>query len=177
MKMGLLFSGIFWGAMLVLLGVTVVINFAFGIRLPIFRLLLALFFFYLGISILSGISLSSTRTRSTAETRRLEAGKPQNRYDVIFGRGIIDLTDVPLKENRVTKVEVNTVFGSSIIKVNPAIPTKVVVSSAFASARMPDGNSVAFGESTYRSDSLSDCTSYLLVNASVVFGSTEIVKE
>jgi hypothetical protein len=176
MKMGLLFSGIFWGAMLVILGITVMLNFAFGIRLPIFRVLLALFFFYLGISLLSGIGLSSTRTRSTAEIRRLEAGKPEKRYDVIFGRGIVDLTGVMLKENRVTKVDVNTVFGASTIRVNPAIPTKVVVSSAFASARMPDGNSVAFGESTYRSDSLTDCTSYLLVNASVVFGSTEVVK-
>lgn len=177
MKMGLLFSGIFWGAILVILGIAVMVNFAFGVRLPIFRILLALFFFYLGISILSGISLSPTRTCSTTEARQLEAGKPAKRYDVIFGRGIINLTDVTLKENRVTKVEVNTVFGASVIRVNPAVPTKVVVSSAFASARMPDGNSIAFGESTYRSDSLSDCKSYLLVNASVVFGSTEIVKE
>jgi len=177
MKMGLLFSGVFWGGILAILGITVMLNVAFGIRLPIFRILLALFFFYLGISLLSGITLSRTRTRSSAEIRRLEAGTPENRYEVIFGHGIIDLTRVVLKEDRVTKVEVSTVFGSSVIRVNPAIPTKVVVNSAFASARMPDGNSVAFGESTYRSDSLGDAKSYLLVKASVVFGRADIVEQ
>lgn len=175
--MGVLFSGIFWGAMLVILGVTVMLNVAFGIRLPIFRVLLALFFFYLGISLLSGITLTRTRGKDAAETRRLEAGKASSHFDVIFGRGVVDLSELAMKEDRVTKVEVSTVFGASVIKVNPAIPTKVIVNSAFASARLPDGNSIAFGETAWRSDSLSGCRSYLLVKVSVIFGSTEIVRQ
>ena len=175
--MGILFSGIFWGAMLVILGVTVMFNVAFGIRLPIFRVLLALFFFYLGISLLSGINLTRTRGKDATETRRLEAGKASSRHDVIFGRGVVDLSDIALKGDRVTKTEVSTIFGSSVIKVNPAVPTKVIVNSAFASARLPDGNSIAFGETTWLSDSLSDCRSYLLVKVSVIFGSTEIVQQ
>jgi len=174
--MGILFSGIFWGAILVVLGITVMFNVAFGIRLPIFRILLALFFFYLGISLLSGINLTRAHGKDAAEIRRLEAGKASSRYDVIFGRGVVDLSDVALKEDRVTKAEVSTVFGSSVIKVNPAVPTKVIVNSAFASARLPDGNSIAFGETTWTSDSLSGCRSYLLVKVSVLFGSTEVVR-
>ena len=175
--MGLLFSGIFWGGIIVILGVTVMLNYAFGIRLPIFRILLALFFFYIGISLLSGINLSRTRTKSNATTRRLESGRPAQRHDVVFGRAIIDLTDVVLDDKKPTKVDVNTVFGSSVIKINPAIRTKVIISSAFASAKMPDGNTVAFGETTFDSDTTCIGPSYLLVTASVVFGSTEIVQE
>jgi hypothetical protein len=174
--MGILFSGIFWGAMLVILGITVMLNVAFGIRLPIFRVLLALFFFYLGISLLSGITLTRTRGKDGAETRRLEAGKASSHHEVIFGRGVVDLSEITLKEDRITRVDVSTVFGSSVITVNPAVPTKVVVNSAFASARLPDGSSIAFGETAWTSDSLADCRSYVLVRVSVIFGTTEIVR-
>ena len=58
---------------------------------------------------------------------------------------------------------------------DPAMPVKVVASSAFAGVKMPDGGNIAFGETTYRSLNINEDSTYLLVKTSVVFGGTEVV--
>jgi hypothetical protein len=172
--MGFLFSGIFWGIIVVLLGLTIILNVTTGVRIPFFRVFLGLLLIYWGISLLAGsrFGRSSTAVFSDSEIRATSAGK----QDVIFGRGVIDLSGMALKEG-VNRYEVNTVFGASVIKLDPAMPVKVVASSAFAGVKMPDGGNIAFGETTYRSPNLKEDSTYLLVKTSVVFGGTEVVNK
>ena len=42
MKMGFLFSGVFWGGVLVLLGISIIIKVVFHIDIPVFRVVVAL---------------------------------------------------------------------------------------------------------------------------------------
>lgn len=177
MKMGFIFSGIFWGVIIVLIGLSILLNVVFGIRFPFFRIAFALFLIWLGITLLTGRS-TWTREKNKAifEEKRIDSITPQTKYDIIFAKGVVDLSKVKLEE-KVFKVEVNTVFGSGTIEIDPNLPTKIVVNSVFAGASMPDGNTIAFGQYIYKSDSLKEDTSYLLVNARVVFGGLEIVKK
>ena len=170
-------SGIFWGVLIIIVGLVVIINVIFGSRIPIFPLIIGLLLIYFGIRVLTGISCRRTSKTSVFEEKSIEA-KTSGKYDVLFGKSVIDLSGVELKEG-VTKVEVNTVFGSSIIKVDPNMPIKIRASSAFGSARTPDENMVGFGEHTYKSDSLktSETQNYLLLVMNVVFGSSEVVKK
>ena len=172
--MGFLFSGIFWGIIVVLLGLSIILNVAFGVRIPFVRIIFGLILIYWGISLVVGASFrvksSGTSVFAETEVTATEAG----RQDILFGRGTIDLTRVALKPG-VNRYSVNTVFGSSVIRLDPAMPVKVVASSAFSGVRMPDGANVAFGETTYRSSGLKEDSTYLLVKVSVVFGSTEVV--
>jgi len=177
MKMGFIFSGIFWGVIIVLIGLSILLNVVFGIRVPFFRIAFALFLIWLGITLLTGRTYwSREKNKAIFEEKRIDSITPQSKYDIIFAKGIVDLSKVTL-EDKVLKVEVNTVFGSGIIEINPNLPTKIVVNSVFAGASMPDGNSIAFGQYTYKSDSLKEDTSYLLVRAHVVFGGLEIIKK
>ncbi len=57
------------------------------------------------------------------------------------------------------------------------MPAKIIVNSVFAGARMPDGNTIAFGQYTYKSDSLKEDTSFLQVQANVVFGGLQIINK
>jgi hypothetical protein len=170
--MGFLFSGIFWGIIVVLLGLTIILNVVTGVKIPFFRIFFGLLLIYWGISMLAGsrFSRAGSTVFSDSEIRATTAGK----QDVIFGRGVIDLSGIVLKEG-VNRYEVNTVFGASVIKLDPAMPVKVVASSAFAGVKMPDGGNIAFGETTYRSPSLKEDSTYLLVKTSVVFGGTEVI--
>ena len=176
MRMGCLFNGMFWGVIIIIIGIIVIINVVFGTKIPIFPLIFGLFLIYLGVKVITGISCHRTSRSAIFEEKKIETESPTGKYDVIFGRNVIDLTNVQLKEG-VSRIEVNTVFGSSVLKINPSMPIKIIASSAFGSARMPDGNMVAFGEYTYKSDSLkqSDQKNYLLINLHVVFGSGEVV--
>jgi hypothetical protein len=48
--------------------------------------------------------------------------------------------------------------------------------AAFASAEMPDGNSISFGNYSYKTKTFSPGTNYLEIEASVVFGKLSIIE-
>ncbi len=170
--MNFAFSGLFWGAIVVLIGLTIILNGVLGIRIPIIRLVFGLLLIYWGISLLVGVSFRRTSGATAFNETELK-GEASGKQDVLFGKATIDLTGIQLKPG-VNRYEVNTVFGASVIRLNPATPAKVVVSSAFGGVRMPDGSNVAFGENTWRSPTFKEDSAYLFVKAAVVFGGTEI---
>ena len=94
-------------------------------------------------------------------------------YNTIFGRTIYDFRDT----NRVdqgTRISVSTVFGSTEILLSPSVPVKIKADAAFAEVKMPNNNSVSFGNITYVSDNVTDTTSVLEIDAHVVFGTLKI---
>ena len=47
-------AGVFWGALLIVIGLTLIIRFVFNVDFPVFRVILALFIIYIGLRILIG---------------------------------------------------------------------------------------------------------------------------
>ena len=175
--MGFIFSGVFWGIIIVIIGLSIILNVIFGVHIPLFRIVFALFLIWLGITLLTGGSFwSKDKNKAIFEEKRIDAIKKASKYDVVFGKGVIDLSNIIL-EDKVFKVEINTVFASNTIEIDPKMPAKIIVNSVFAGARMPDGNTIAFGQYTYKSDSLKEDTSYLQVQANVVFGGLQIINK
>ncbi len=173
MRTCFIFSGVFWGAILILLGISIILRSLLNINIPLFQLLVAFFFIYIGISILAGGVCWRKYPRTIVFEEREVEGKPHDRYDVIFGRGEIDLSKVSLEKGNV-QVSVNTVFGSGVIKLNPQIPAEIKVDSVFAGAKFPDGNSIFMGRYTYRTKDFKKEENHLIVDADVVFGALEI---
>jgi hypothetical protein len=173
MRFGCLFGGFFWGLALILLGITLFLNVTFHISIPIFQILFALFFVYLGLRILLGRRHRHYWNHWWGEERHGGVAGPGDRHDTVFGRSDVDLTGIQLKET--THVEVNTVFGSSVVRIDPGIPTKILARAAFGSVRLPSGNAEAFGEYVWKSSSLDESKPYLVLHAAAVFGSIRIV--
>ena len=171
--MSFVFSGLFWGAIVVLIGLTIILNGVLGVRIPIIRIVLGLLLIYWGISLLLGLSFRRASGATVFSETEPKSSEASGKQDVVFGKTTIDLTGIQLKPG-VNRYEVNTVFGASIIRLNPAMPAKVVVSSAFGGVRMPDGSNIAFGENTWRSPTFKEDSAYLYVKVAVVFGGTEI---
>lgn len=174
--MGFIFTGAFWGVFLIVVGVVLILNMIFGIRIPVIRILFALFLIFWGVSLLTGINFRGHgRNNAVFEEKDIAADGTHNEYSVVFGSSNVDLTGIR-PGDAVKKIEISTVFGSSVVTIDPAVPCKIKVSSAFGAARLPDGNVISFGDYTYRSDNLkADTTAYLLIDVSTVFGETRIV--
>lgn len=174
--MGCLFGSMFWGLIIIIVGVVIIINVIFGTRIPIFSLIFGLILLYWGIRVITGISFHRSPSSVIFEEKKIETESPSGKYDVVFGKSVIDLTNVQLKEG-VSKIEINTVFGSAVVKINPTMPVKIKASAAFGSARMPDETMIGFGEYSYKSDVLkqTDAKNYLLIYLHVVFGNAEVV--
>jgi hypothetical protein len=173
MKMSFIFSGLFWGIIVVLIGLSIILNVVLGVKIPLIRIIFGLLLIYWGVTLLVGSSFRlrsrGTSAFSDADIRVTETGK----QDVIFGRATIDLTGLALKPGA-NRYEVDAIFGSALITLDSKTPARVRVSSAFGSARLPDGNIIAFGDRDWSSPGLNRDSGYLDLKADVVFGSLEV---
>lgn len=173
-------SSMFWGILLIVIGLSLVIKIVFNVEFPIFKILIAFVFLYIGLRILLGHSVrpfNEHRTETDVVFGESNFSKIDNdkEYNVVFSKGTFDLRNVELNAEGSTRVKINTVFGGSKVILNSAIPTRIKVDAVFAGANMPNGNSAAFGSTIYMSDSLDMTKPFLDIKADVVFGGLQVV--
>jgi hypothetical protein len=166
-------SGLFWSGVLVLLGICVILNVVLRTHIPFARIFFGLLLVYVGLSLLLGRSRHERRWHRYKTPERVQITEPSEQQDVVFANRELDLTGLKL-EDKVLHEELDVVFGSAVVKVSPAVPLRIEVSSAFAEARLPNGNDVGFGDEVYKSKNLDPNQPYLLLKADVVFGQLEI---
>ncbi|MCB9564163.1 MAG: hypothetical protein H6708_27550 [Kofleriaceae bacterium] len=171
--------GFLFGMVVLGIGALLAVDLLFGVELAVVRAVLALSLIALGARMvvhtwsrrrppdLAGEAWLADR-RFVAESLEGDA-----HYDVVFGRGLIDLTGVAEPDRDVT-VEVDTMFGHTVVKVDPAIPYDVEGTSAFAEVRMPDRSAAAVGSVRYRAPADHPPRLHLRVHA--IFGACEVVE-
>lgn len=172
-------AGLFWGALLLLLGVSLIIKVIFNVDFPVFKILVGAFFVFLGLKILFGRVLIPEGKIGPNETifteRTYDFPEKDREYSVVFGKGVYDFTNVDLSEGDF-KVKVSTVFGGSVIKIDDDMPLRIDADAVFAGAELPDGNHAVFGSSHYSSDNYRPDSAALKIKVDVVFGGVQIVK-
>ena len=92
------------------------------------------------------------------------------KYQVVFGSGTLDLTNVDLTKGDV-KIKLDCVFGEMKVLIPKDAPIVITSKSVFAETKLPEKNLNAFGEFTYKSDSAKDAPHRLFINANAVFAS------
>jgi predicted membrane protein len=176
MKMG---SSLFWGILLIVIGLSLVIKIVFNIDFPIFKIIIAFIFIYIGIRIMVGSSFRPFGEHKTesdvifgeSHFKNAQHGRD---YNVVFSKGNFDLRDIKLNETGPTYVKINTVFGASEVIIRREMPVRIKVDAAFAGAQLPNGNSAAFGSTIYTSDSLDLSKPYLDIKADIAFGGLNV---
>lgn len=150
-----------------------IIKYQFKLHISLARIIIGVLFLAFGISMLLGgfsVKSDSDIIFSDAEIRVTQAKKD---YNVIFSNMVMDLSDIA-EESIGEKVEINVVFGNAEVKIDPDIPTTIVVNSAFGSANTPDGSNIVFGDHTYTTGE--GDTPVFRIEANVVFGNLEFVQ-
>jgi hypothetical protein len=66
------------------------------------------------------------------------------------------------------------VFGNTLVKIDPSIPTLIKVNSAFGSGSTPDGSTIVFGDHTQK---IGEGDQILTIEANVVFGKIDIIEK
>ncbi len=175
MRMG---PAIFWGLFLIFIGFALIIKYVFDLDIPVVKIVIALFFISIGIKLLIGktkfFHTSQKETDIIFNETRLN-GKDINssEYNVVFGKLVLDLRDFELSDLP-KRLEINTIFGATEILINDSLPIQVKVEAVFSGARLPNGNTVAFGDSEYSTSSFNPSDKFLLIKSDVIFGGLEI---
>ncbi len=162
------------GVFVVLVGVSILLQVFFGFRLPIVRTALAILFLFIGARMLlsawSPSRLSGDHTSMMSESlfRPEQATGGKLKYDILFSKGTVDLTQLPPLEHDLT-VEVNTVFSSALVRVGPSVPYEVEGSAAFGAVQLPTGEQAGFGP-VYRNAPTGASGPRLRLKLNAVFG-------
>jgi len=168
------FETYFWGLFLIGVGILLVAKYYFKLSISMARIVGGVFFIAFGLSWLLGGFQTYSKSDMFFNEGTIHVVQAQDDYNIVFSNGVIDLTNLPLKDGK-TKVEVNVIFGKGTIKINPDITTVVNVNGAFAKAETPDGSSIAFGEHGYRTSGADD-NKILYIDGNVVFGQLDVLE-
>jgi hypothetical protein len=175
-----IFSGIFWGLVVILFGVSIILNAVFNIHIPFFRVILAILFIYIGIMVLTGGfkfngKIDKNNVVFGDGTMQYGGDNPNKEFNVVFGRGTTRISDVQLTNGNI-QVRISVVFGEGVVEIDTSLPMIIHTSAAFAEAVMPDKAIQAFGNSDWQSSSYTKDGKHLDIQASVVFGELRFVE-
>ncbi|MGC8764518.1 MAG: hypothetical protein ACP5QT_01350 [Brevinematia bacterium] len=173
--MDFLWNGIFWGVVLIIFGLSVILKAVFHIDIPVFRLFVAFIFIYIGVKIIIGDKIikpkATERDVIFSEGEFKYNSEKTKEYNIIFGSGKIDLSDVgELTENKVIKI--NTIFGGGSLILKKNTPFRLKTSVAFGGISFPEGEAIYFGEKELKQGEKS--TYFMDVELNVVFGGFKI---
>ncbi len=175
-------AGLFWGILIILIGISIIIRVLFNVDFPIFKILLGFLFLYLGLKILTGsFGFKGFKGEENdvifGEKIFSEIADEENpEYNVLCGKGTFDFREINLSEKS-TKIKINTVFGGSVIKIKKDTPLKIKADAVFAGAKLPNGNTAAFGTTFYQSENFKEDSNHLFLKVDVVFGGVEVETE
>lgn len=171
-----LFDGIFWGLLLVVIGVWIMVRRYVPVNIPLVRIIIALIFVYLGVRILvRGPEIRDRNTIVFSSDTRMDWNTDVhgNDYNVIFSRGTIDLSGLSPAGGSVYK-EVNVIFGTGTLRINPAVPMQIDMTGVFGTVRSPNGSTVSFRDTVYSTPSYKPGGDSVRIKATAVFGTLYI---
>ena len=174
-----------FGILLVLAGLSILLKIFFGVNLPIFRVALALFFFYLGARMIMGGWDNNNRGAQQGSWKsgilrdhdsvifgsgefkpEVGSGEIRDRFSVIFGEGRVDLRAIPATQD--AEIRVSTVFGQTHILLPKNVPVLIRAETVFGESKLPGPTTAAVGRTLYRTPGTVEPK--LKIRASVVFG-------
>jgi predicted membrane protein len=173
--MSFVFSSLFWGLIVILIGLSIIVKAVFKIDIPVFRMVFAFLLIYWGIKIMFG-NVFTRKSEGTVifNEAKFDASSKNNEYNVIFGRSDVDMRNIDLSHGNV-RAKVNIIFGSGTIYLSPEIPAIVKVETVFGDSRLPDRSVSSFGNTIYRTSSFKESEPHLQIELNVVFGSGKIL--
>lgn len=172
-------ASLFWGILLILLGLSLILKIVFNIEFSIFRVVIAFLLIYFGIKLFIGkdFSLFPQSDRedqivfSEKTIKKIENGKE---YNVIFGGAKFDLREMTFPDSITMHIKINTIFGGTQLFVNRDVPIHVNSNTVFAGTKMPDGNTSAFGSLNYENDSSKIEKARLIIETNTIFGGLHV---
>lgn len=171
-------GGLFWGIILIIIGISLIVKVVFKIDFPIMKVLIAFFFIYLGIKILAG-NFGFAKFKSEpndvifSESSFVHEQNLPKEQNVVFGKGVFDFRNL-LESSLPAEIHINTVFGNSEILIRKTMPVTIKVDAAFAGATLPNDNSTVLGSANYQSANFDELKPHLTIKADAVFSSIKI---
>jgi predicted membrane protein len=166
-------TAIFWGIVIALIGVSIIMKEVFEVSFPFFRILFGVFLLWLGVKVMFGIRFKNTEHSIAFDNRTLKYDTEHNEYQVVFGNATFDFTDVVISDET-QKAGVKTIFGNGTVLVNSLTPVEFKMNTAFGQVQSPGNSANGFGNSAWVSPGCDLSKPHLVIEGNAVFGKLEL---
>ena len=169
----------FWGIILILTGVALLVRVIFNIDFPVLRVLAGLFFILLGIKIILGSSMiwpiKTADNEFFFRSGTIDVSDvPADEYQLVFSRTTFDLREIKRPDQK-KDLKINSVFSGCTVYLPVDLPVNIRVDAVFAGVKMPARNTPLFGRGRYSSDDYDPDGPGLDIRVNVVFGSVVLM--
>jgi len=173
-SMNFISSGTFWGVIIILFGLSILLREVFHIHIPFMKIIFGLLLIYLGVRVIAGGAWKNkTSNTSVFAESDMKYDPIHDDYDIVFGSGTIDLFKMETPTQK-RKIEVSVVFGNGTVIVNDSIPMKIEMNSVFGASVLEDKRVNALGTSYNTTSAYKEGQPYVLLETNVVFGKLTI---
>ena len=140
---GLFFGSLFWGILISLIGISIILKYVLNIDIPLGRIFFGIILVLIGIKIILGNSNRNYSSKSVKVNRCYENGE----CNIIFSSGMIDLSNY--KNGKKLPEEINVVFGSGTILVPENMSLEIKTTTVFGSTEFPNHSYNGFAEDSF----------------------------
>jgi predicted membrane protein len=163
---------LFWGIILILLGILFTLNTFWDISIPVFRIVFSLFLIGLGLVLILGRFGFRRGDNSTIFSEsRISYNPSEKSYGCIFGKLDLDLTTIDPNSNN--EIEIFCNFGEVNVNISKDAGFMLETSTVFGETKIPE-KEYNFGTGKYQSSNYSPDQPYLLLKTRVVFGTLRV---
>ena len=141
--MRFLSSGIFWGFIIILFGIVILIKTVFHINIPFFRILIGILIILFGISFIVG-AVSQRKSEAMFRDYNFNSGTIQKEYNIVFSKASMDVANFDFSNYNGEFIKINSVFSSAEIYLSRDFQYEIRAESAFGSVILPNGENVSF---------------------------------
>ena len=141
--MRFLSSGIFWGFIIILFGIVILIKTVFHINIPFFRILIGILIILFGISFIVG-AVSQRKSEAMFRDYNFNSGTIQKEYNIVFSKAAMDVANFDFSNYNGEFIKINSVFSSTEIYLSRDFQYEIRAESAFGSVILPNGENVSF---------------------------------
>jgi len=157
------YCSLIWPVILITWGVILLFEALFGISIPLFKIVFAFFLFYVGYNILSGSSCSIKK--------QFYCNKNWQKNTAIFGEKKFDFSQ---NSSQPEEKNLNIIFGSALLIINPEIPTRISSQTVFGSSDFPNRTTITNGSYVYTNSTQEPIVD---ISTQVIFGSLKVIEK
>lgn len=165
----------FWASIFLVIGIVLLVETVFGISIPVFRLLIGLWFVYMGVSLVMGgfrmhaFERRSSHHQAIFSKSKFDIENTDREFQTVFGSSDLDLTGRDFSSQH-EELKVDTVFGDCNVMIKKGTPWKISADTVFGGAEFPNKNFNALGTFTHQSANYVEGKAGVFIRANTVFG-------
>ena len=172
--MRFLSSGIFWGFIVILFGVGILLKSVFHVNIPFFKILIGIIIIFFGISFIVD-AMSQRKSEAIFRNYNFNFGTIEKEYNIVFSKGVFDFTNFNFSNYNGEFIKINSAFSKSEIYLSRNFEYEIRVDSVFGVVSLPNGESVSFGNIARLENAENSGLKRINLHVSSVFGETKIL--